>query len=775
MKILRRALGILLVFVTIVAAAGAGWIAWYRNAAVPKADGDQTVSGLLQPVEINRDSMGVPSIRAHNEHDMLFAQGYVHAQDRLWQMELMRHVGEARLSELMGEKVIRTDRFLRVFGVPRAAAAQDATLDALSRQRLEAYAAGVNAYIAEGNPLPPEYRILGAKPAPWTTRNSLAIEKVMALDLAQYSISVNRSRAVARLGPDRAAALQPIYPSWGPTILDAPVAAPVPPLAEMFVRGGSIANASNAWVIAGSKTQSGKPILANDMHLALRVPSILYLNALHTDSAHAVGMSIPGSPYIVAGHNRAIAWGLTNAMLDDADLYIERRDPTDSTRYLTPTGSEPFVVIVDTILVKGHDPEILRYRMTRHGPVMSDLEDGIASGTDVIALRWIGQEASHTLLALPALMNAAGWSDFQNAVSMFDDPHQNVVYADTAGHIGYIMGGRIPDRGKNLPPSLPVPGWTGEWDWNGFLPFDQHPTVFDPPQGFVVTANNRQAAGALADRISDDWETPFRAARIIELITSAVKPLTAGDVHQMQLDVQDASALRYRHIAAAAARQTGNEAVATGLEKWDGRATRESTDATVYYVFVDRLRSQLVRSLYGDSTGWMGRSIVDNVLEMRSVPWPSAGFDSLSAAAMREAIPLSRGRAWGAAHTVTAEHPLGSVAALDRLLRLNIGNVPAPGSQTTVNVSHWGAATNDADGPRFRANIGPSQRHVVDMRDIDGSGGFILPGGESGIPFSKQYRDEWQRWLNGGLSVIPLNETPATRKPAHTLRLVPAR
>jgi penicillin amidase len=425
--------------------------------------------------------------------------------------------------------------------------------------------------------------------------------------------------------------------------------------------------------------------------------------------------------------------------------------------------------------VKGRDPEILRYRMTRHGPVMSDIEDGIATGTDVIAMRWIGQEPSHTMLALPAFMRAATWTDFSSAVSMFDNPHQNVVYADTAGHIGYIMGGRIPDRGTNLPPSLPVPGWTGEWDWKGFLPFDQHPMVFDPPQGYVVTANNRQAAGALADRISDDWETPFRAARIREMILGADKPLTADDVHRMQLDVQDASALRYRDRAAAAARQTGNNDVASELEKWDGHATRESTTATIYYVFVDRLRGQLVRSLYGDSTGWVNREIVDNVLETRAVPWPGAPFDSLAQVAMREALPLARGRAWGTVHTVTAEHPLGSVPALERMLRLNIGNVPAPGSQTTVNVSHWGAATNDADGPRFRANIGPSQRHVVDMRDIDGSGGFILPGGESGIPFSAQYRDQWQRWLDGGLSVIPLNDKPASAKGAHTLRLVPKR
>ncbi len=298
-----------------------------------------------------------------------------------------------------------------------------------------------------------------------------------------------------------------------------------------------------------------------------------------------------------------------------------------------------------------------------------------------------------------------------------------------------------------------------------------------------MTANNRQAAGALADLISDGWETPFRATRIREMITLADRKLSAQDVHRMQLDVKDVSALRYRDRAIAAARATSETRSLQLLEEWDGRALRASAAAAVYYLYVDRLRTGLARSLYGDSTGWLSRSIVDDVLETRAVPWPSrhptshskinASFDSISRVAMKEASALANGRSWGDLHRVTAEHALGSVAALDRVLDLNIGNDPADGSQTTVNVSHWSAVKYDGASPLFGATAGASQRHVVDMADVDRFGGFILPGGQSGLPFADAYDDQWQRWLEGGLSPIPLDKRASAARALHTMRLLP--
>ena len=788
MSRVRRLLASVLGTIAVLLFAALCILIWYRHSAQPRTSGEVRIAGLRAPVTISRDSFGIPSIWARNEHDMLLAQGYVHAQDRLWQMEMMRHVGEGRLSELFGARVLATDRFLRVFGLPRAAALQDSALDAVSRNRIAAYVEGVNAFLNEKRTLPPEFRILGVKPQPWTVRHTLAIEKVMALNLSQYFLALNRTRSVNRLGAARAAALQPRYPSWGPLIVEIaasdgnaaflPEPPPVPEIAQRMVAAGSISHASNAWVIGGARTASGKPILANDMHLELSAPPIWYLVALHSDSADVAGMSIPGSPFVVAGHNRAVAWGLTNVMLDDADLFIERIDPADSTRYLTPDGSAQFQYVTDTIRVKGQDrPELLRYRMTRHGPVMSDVETGIATGRDVIAMQWVGAQPSHTMIAMPLFMHASNWSQFRSAVAMFDDPHQNVVYADTAGNIGYQMGGRVPDRGARLPPSLPVPGWTGDWDWRGFIPFAQQPSVFNPAQGYVVTANNRQAAGALADRISDGWETPFRAARIREMILTSNRKLTAADVHAMQLDVHDGTAARYRDRAIAAA--SGNSDVVALLTSWDNTASRASKAAAVFYLFYDRMRHHLARSLYGNDSGWIDRAIVDEALENRAVAWPARGstarlsFDSIAKLAMVDAIRMANGRTWGETHHITAEHPLGSVAALERVLELNIGAAPGDGSPTSVNVSWAKAPVREGSNTIFNATLGPSQRHVVDMSDVDRFGGFILPGGQSGIPFSAHYRDQWPRWLNGGLTSIPLQRAGADARTISTLTLLP--
>jgi penicillin amidase len=755
---------------------------WYERAALPRTSGEITLAGLHHAVTITRDSLGIPTITADDEHDLVFAQGYAHAQDRLWQMEMMRHVGEGRLSELFGERTIPTDRFLRAFGVPRSALVQDSVLDGQSRALLQAYADGINAYIAEGHVLPPEYHLLRVRPEPWTVRQTLAVEKVMALDLSQYFLALNRTRAVRRLGEARAQALQPRYPSWGPVIVEDSSTIPdVPAAAAAMIAAGSITHASNAWVIGGARTKSHKPILANDMHLELSAPPIWYLVSLHTPDAHVAGMSLPGSPYVVAGHNRAIAWGLTNVMLDDADFFIERADPSDSTRYLTPGGSTAFLYATDSIRVKGRDrPEILKYRITRHGPVVSDVESGMTNGRDVIALQWLGAAPSHTMGAPRAFMRATNWSEFRNAVALFDDPHQNVVYADTAGHFGYQMGGRIPDRGGKLPPSLPVPGWTGEWDWRGFIPFEKHPTVFDPPQGYVVTANNKQAAGGVADLISDGWETPFRAARIREMILASVQPVTAADVHRMQLDTHDGTAERYRDRAITAATHAGRSDIADQLTKWNGNAARNERAATIFYLYYERMRHYLARSLYGNDTGWIDRAIVDDALENRAVAWPIAGtrttvsFDSISRDAMNDAIRMARGRTWGDAHHITAVHPMGSVAALERILRLNIGATPGDGSPTTVNVSWAASPVVVGRNTMFNATLGPSERHVVDMADIDGDGGFILPGGQSGLPFSPHYRDQWLHWLDGGLTRIAVTaKTPSHTNNSRTLKLIP--
>jgi penicillin amidase len=493
--------------------------------------------------------------------------------------------------------------------------------------------------------------------------------------------------------------------------------------------------------------------------------------ALHGGPYDVAGMSLPGVPFIVAGHNNAIAWGFTNAMLDDVDLFLERRDPADSTRYLTPQGSEPFRVIRDSIVARGLDaPVHFDIRVTRHGPILETVED--PAGADLVALRWVAHEPSHTLEAIPALNRATGWDEFTGAVRKFDNPHQNIVYADTAGNFGYIMSGRVPLRGDGRrPPDTPVPGWTGEWDWNGWLPFEQHPQALNPATGYVVTANHRQVQGEIGDRISRRWEPPFRAERIRAMILDG-GPFSAPDVHAMQLDVHDALAAHYRDLAVAAAEHAGHAENADTLRGWNLEAARDSRAAALFYLWYERLRLLVRSDLYTDRPGFMPRETFHAVLEGRALPWHNSegevAFDSLSARAAVEADSIANGRPWGDIHTVHAEHALAASALLDRVFRLNVGGLPAGGSSTTVNVSHY-----DASVIPIRASYGPSQRHVVDMADIDREGGFVLPTGQSGLPFSTHYRDQFPMWRSGGLWRIPLDRTHAAARMAHTLTLIP--
>ncbi len=798
-----RKLGLAVVGLILLLALTAGALTLYVRSALPPVNGTVAVAGLVAPVQLWRDSLGIPTLQARDERDLFFAQGYVHAQERLWQMELLRRTVDGRLAELFGSELIGTDRFLRTLGLGRAAAVEVAQLGPEEKVELEAYAEGVNAWITNTHgALPPEFLALRVRPEPWTVRNTLGIEQAMALDLSTYWTASAAARAVHRLGVDRARWLFPAYPRWGVTILEGPSPASadrapreepapkgdrvvldaagsvhaLPPAmpagAAALLGAASITRASNAWVVGGERTRSGKPILANDMHLELRAPSIWMLMGLHAPGFDVVGMTIPGVPFVVAGHNGAVAWGFTNAYLDDFDFFIERLDPSDSTRYLVPGGSAAFEVRTDTVHVRGAEPVSFRVRTTRHGPV---LEDARTDSGFVLSAEWASTRPSPTLRGIPAFDRARDWASFLRAARDFQNPHQNLVYADTAGHFGYVMAGRAPLRGSGRPPPIgPVPGWTGEWDWNGWLPFEEHPQVLDPPRGFVVTANNRQTWGYPADRISTDWEEPFRAQRIRELILSAREPLDAAAVQRMQADVGDAMAARYRDRAVDAAVEAGREAVADSLRRWDLRASLDSRAAGFFYTWFETLRALAGADLWGQDDGWFPNPALTAVLERRALPWRDAGgataYDSLAARAMRRADSLAAGRRWGEINRVSDHHALAASGLLDRLLDLDIGPAPRDGSPYTVNVSHLRGRT-----PPYATWAAPSQRHVVDMADVDGSGGFILPTGESGLPFSPHYSDQFRLWLGGALRPIPLDLKRAAARTVHRLTLEPAK
>ncbi len=759
---------------------------WYMGRAEPDPGRDAALAGLGAPVEVWRDSLAVPHLWARSEADLFRAMGYVHAQDRLWQMELFRRVADGRMAEILGPDLVDTDRFLRTVGMGRAASEDERLLDRRARALLQAYAEGVNAWMRENpGPLPPEFMVLGFEPEPWKVRNTLSIAKIMAWDLAGWELDLDLQRAIDAVGPELGRDLIPAYPDSGITIVEdagaparAPVAARVsgmsipsiPPLAAALLDGVSAARASNAWVIGGSRTRSGKPILANDMHLALRAPALWYLAALHGGGFNIAGMTLPGVPVVIAGHSDRVAWGFTNAMVDDVDFFIEETDSADSTRYRTESGSEPFVVRHDTIRVKGEPPVVHRVRATRHGPVLSDVEK--RSRGRVLAMKWTALDPSREVSAFFGMNRARNAAEFVAAMRDFRTPHQNVVFADADGAFGYQMGGRVPVR-RNGGGVLPVRGWTGEGEWTRYLELSEHPRAFNPPRGYVVTANNLQSR-ALSTRIGTEYADPARAARITQMVREGGR-LTAADVARQQMDVRDLFALRHLPLAIRAAGLAGDTAAARTLRAWDGSATLDSRAAPLFYIWFDALRKLVGDDEFRGKSPYFGRGTLARILARGGGAWVDdvrtpkrETLDELSAAAMRQSVRTVAGRTWGELHSTRIDHPLGAVSALDRAFGLNVGPFPSPGSANTVNALGLGRRPAP-----YVNGYGPSQRHVVDMARVDDEGGFIIPTGQSGIPTSRHYRDQTPLWREGRLWRIPLDRRKAEARTVARLILRP--
>jgi penicillin G amidase len=807
-----KRIGYLFLALLAIAVLSAAALLGYLRTAAPKVEGTFVIAGLGAPVEVGRDSMGVPHIRAESEADLLRALGFVHAQDRLFQMEMFRRVADGRLAEILGPDLVDSDRFLRTVGLGRAAAENERWLGPDERRLLEAYAGGVNAWIeTHHRTLPPEFIALRFRPEPWTVRQSLAIGKIMAWDLSDWQNPLDLQRAVDRVGPDLAEALRPAYPGWGDRILgddarwearahsgDAaalPLAAlgiPLPRIptgAYDLIDAVSIARASNSWVIGGELTRSGKPILANDMHLALRSPSLWYLAALHGGGIEAVGMTLPGTPGVIVGRTRRVAWGFTNAMVADADFFVEKLDSTDVTRYLAPDGWRRFDVRAETIQVKGGDPVIHEVRSTRNGPVLSDAAGGRA-GDRVLALRWTALEPSGEAASILGMNRARNAGEFLRAARTFDSPHQNIVFADADGVYGYRLAGKIPVR-RSGDGRLPVPGWTGDHDWVRYLAPEEHPEIVRVPGAqrlagvpdFIVTANNKHfadgrdgepgTAAAYPFLIARTWFGPFRAQRIREMI-EAGSSFTVEDVSRQQVDLRDAFAERYLHHAVRAAEAAGQPRAADSLRAWDAVASLESHAAALFYTWYEALRRRVGEDEYRGETMYFPRAALNRILEDGGGAWVDdvrtpqvETLDDLAAAAMREAVREVGGRRWGDFHSTSIQHPLGSAATLDRVLGLNIQPFSRGGSPYTVNVAAYG------NQRPFLNTYGASQRHVIDLADPDAAGGFVLPTGQSGLPFARHYRSQNALWREGRLWRVPLDARAADPLIVHRMVLRP--
>lgn len=755
-----------------------------------------TMDGLQEPVEILYDSMGVPHIYAKSMEDLFLAQGYVHAKDRLWQMEMFRRVLQGRLSEIMGESMINTDRFLRTIGMEEAAIAGVPAPDSPFGRRLASYAEGVNAAIEGWSGfLPPEFVLLRFRPEPWSPVLSQGLEKIMAWDLSDYQTGLNLAEAREALGDERLEALMPAYPEWGVTIVDgwpdeveapgksdggpggpgprAPSPLPPAPSPELLAQAkitddvarildlGSVVRASNSWVVGGEKSKSGKPLLANDMHLALNAPNIWYLVGLHAPGFDVVGMSFPGAPGVVAGHSKSMAWGFTNAMADDSDFFIEEVKPDDPGQYRTPLGWAPFQTREEVIEVKGQEPISMTVQSTHHGPVITPVEG--RAKDQVLAFQWVAHSPARTFGALAGMGEAANVSEFLLAMRDFDNPHQNVVFADTSGAWGYWMGGHVPIRASGTPPHLPVPGWTGEHDWLQWVPFEEMPHVLAPERGYIATANNAQGRDERARRVTDGgWFGSYRAQRISELL-EATELHDAESLLKIQIDAGSAFVDRHMDHATEAFRGAGLPDLAQRLEDWDRLADLESTEATLFHTWWAALLRAFRNDFYQGQGRYLPARVLEDALDGKLDLPQEFVHGAAHAAAEFADLP------WGEAHQLDLDHPMSVVPVLGGLLRFGRYDIPRVGGPYSVNVAGFSGSE-----PPFQTVFGPSQRHVVDMADPDGSGGFILPGGQSGYPSNPHSFDQLELWREGRLWILPLERAKVEARAVAIVRMAPS-
>ena len=756
--------------------------------------------GLRAEVKVRRDERGIPYIEAANEEDLYFAQGYVTASDRLFQMDLLRRTARGELSEIFGRATLEEDKRRRAYGFAQAAEAGAAQLDPRQRAVIEAYARGVNAYIdsLDEKTLPLEFRILGYRPRHWTPADSSAVGKNFAEALSTtWMLDVARP-LFADLAPDKAAA---IFPETSPLDLpvvgsDKPGGKGAPPakgrsalpqsapsaalLAELAsvqeteartrARVGLFAEdlaASNNWVVSGRRTASGKPLLANDPHLAPSAPPIWYMVHLSAPGLRVAGVTAAGAPGVIIGHNERIAWGLTNLAPDVQDVYREKFDPQNPRRYMTPAGWRDAEVRREEIKVRkspaGTETEVvtLDVPVTRHGPVV------LQSGADAYALRWTALSPAATeFTAFYPLNRARNWKEFQEALKDYRGPTQNFVYADVDGHIGYYAAGQIPVRAGG-DGSTPYDGTKDEGEWKGFIPFAELPHVFDPPSGVIVTANNRVVGTSYPHFLTHVWAPPTRARRIHDLLTAKQK-LTAEDFRAVQGDAYTISGHTFTREVARVAREAGLDAkdekwreTVRLFEAWDGQLTPEARAPRLAVEMYAAFRHKILAGVLGPERAgkyrWPASTIFfDRVIQERPAEWLPKEFRSyaeLLDSALEDARRVLAGRfgadetkwTWGAT-PANFPHPLASVPNAGEPFK--VAPFPHKGGGGLFDSPNVGAAV--------------SMRLIADASDWDKTQQGIALG-VSGDPRSPHWADQLADWRASAPRVFPFTAAAVAR------------
>ncbi|MBI4427772.1 MAG: penicillin acylase family protein [Ignavibacteriales bacterium] len=770
----------------------------------PETSGTYTISGISATVEIYRDSYGVPHVFAQSDLDAYFTAGFVQAQDRLWQMELIRRVGMGRLAEILGEPALKTDRLFRTLRIWRQAQRLANALDDETRDALQAYADGVNAYIVEHKgKYPVEFDMLNIEPEPWKVEHSVAISRLMAWEL-NYArwVDILFGELVERFG----ARAREIFPTWPE---DAPVIVPKELMGKKIAALGKqlldaeisyrslfgvpgLQTGSNAWAVSGSKTFSGMPLLANDPHLLLFVPGRWYEIHLSSPAMDVEGASLAGIPFIVAGHNRRIAWGVTNAMVDDEDFYVEDVDSIQHpTRYRFRGGWQPITEEVDTIVVKDGLPVILSVYSTHRGPIVNRIEPAAQLSEFLLSMRWVGHELSNEAKTFLLINRARTWNEFKEGLRHFGTPTQNFVYADADGNIGYYTGGRLPLR-KTKGQTLPFPGWTDDYEWQGFVPFEQMPNSFNPPEGFIATANNMIVEDSYPYHLSTHWEPSWRIVRIVELLKSQEK-FSPEDFQRFQLDYVSPQARELVPVVLRAyeGREISDNRVQTTLNyfrNWNFEMRAEDVSTTLFQAFFlkvikntfqDEMGGQLL-SLY-DTLASVPMTVITALLKKDSSEW----FDNVETPeremkndivrmSLEQAIDELESRLggevkewqWGKLHKVEFVHVFGANSVLRRIF--NVGPFPVGGSHSTVNKGDYRL------GAPFANTVGPSMRQIYDLGDVNNTRA-VTPPGQSGQVFHTNYSDQIPLWLNGIYKTVPMDRARIEREPHSLLILRPTR
>ncbi len=760
---------------------------------LPQVEGTAEIVGLKERVEIIRDRWGVPHIYAAGLEDLFFAQGYVQAQDRLWQMELNRRLANGRLSEIFGKAAFESDRFVRTVGIARAAANDLSCLSPESRSLLDAYARGVNTYI-DGNSrkLPLEFILLGFKPEPWQPLDTLAWIKMQAWQLsANWATELLNAALVGKVGPERAARLFGGYPQDNPVILaEQKVIQAAEQVLEAFRNveswfpADALSGRSNSWAVRGRRSVTGKALFAYDPHLGLTMPCLWHACHLVCPDLEATGATFPGVPGVVVGHNAKITFGFTTSLADVQDLYLERFNPKDTLEYKYRGKWRKAERIFEEIRVKGEkEPRRIEVILTRHGPAVGGLLRIESDAKNLrFALRWAGSEGSDPIEAVLRMDQAGSWSEFCAAIALWGTPSQNALYADRLGNIGYALTGRVPIREKGIG-LTPVPGWNDEYEWKDWIPWEKMPREYNPKGGYLITANNQVVGREYPYYVGLGTANGNRAARIEELLL-AKKRLSLEDFARMQVDLHSEPGRRFAALVtslaggilkqgALASDQAMAGAALELLKGWRGEMTPDSAAAAVYAVSEYYAKRTVFEPWLGDLTDFYCGSglhsfssishymdyshlVLLDILEQDDGSWlmipegQRRSREQVLAVSLKNALRfLSRqGGAhparwkYGGFHKAWFNHPIGSRKPFN--LIFNPKPVPYGGSADTI----WQCPPLRAVPPRKGSSYSAGWRHLVDFADLD-KALWIHATGQSGHPASKHYKDFLPLWSTG--------------------------